>query len=512
MDMSYEHQETKSKSDPVETSLPAQASPARPIIWYHNLDNLACGRRIQTIALVVLFLLGTVHWMLFFNGGRMTFGFMDWIEKAKWLLITKQAIETGTIPFHTSFVHHTDRFLALPNLLVSPQVILVVLTNPGSFFLINILVLYSLGVVGLLQIRKAYSLSLAPFSLLFILFNFNGAIVAHISVGHTDWGGYFLLPYFLYWILSMNDSATNVSRPYWLSLVLLMICLQGSFQIYLSCLGFMFLLALSEPRYLKECCLTAFYSFALCSFRLIPAVFAFSEVKRQYVTGFPTWSSVLDSLTVMRLYTASVDTGFLGGSLGWWEYDFFIDHLGLVLILVFGILLRFSRNLRLENYRFSILDWPLIVMTMISMNYSLNIISRLPIPCLVYSRVGTRLILLPMLFLMVISVIRLNYLHIARQSLSQSWRAVLATWVVTGLVGASLAVHSHAWSIGRVEASAPKVVDWTAQIVEKADLGYKVTVLVSLGISLAFALIFLHRWRRAVRDIPFSNPLGTAIL
>lgn len=461
-----------------------------------NLDKKVPHNAVQIMALAILFSVGMAHWILFFDFGHMTFSFMDWSEKAKWLIAIKQAIETATIPFHISFAQETDRFLSLPNTLVSPQVILVLFMNPGIFFLLNTLLLYSVGFIGLVLIQRAYSLTFVSFSLLFLLFDFNGAITAHISVGHTDWGGYFLLSYFLYWILAMQeDKEADHARPFKLSFVLVLVCLQGSFQIYLSCIGFMFLLALSETKHLKECCLTALYSFMLLSFRLIPAMYTFSSIAREYVTGFSTLSSVLEGFTVINDHTVSVDTGLFGGTMGWWESDFFIDHLGLLLILCFGIFLRFARNPDLEKYRFSSFDWPLIIMTVLSMNYSLVVLSRLPIPCIVYSRVGTRLILLPLLILIVISVIRLDKLYLAKKSVKESWKALLGTVVATMLIGGSLAAHSYTWSIRKVEASSSSTIpDLGVQIVTREDLGYKVAVGISFGLSLVFLIIFLLRW------------------
>ncbi len=457
---------------------------------------------LSIIALSLLYAVGVAHWILFYNFGCMTFSFMDWVDKAEWLLATKESIQTATIPFHISYAMHTDRFLGLPNLLVSPQVLLSLFVDPGEFFLLNTLLLYSAGFVGLLLIRRAYSLSFTGFSLLFILFNFNGAITAHISVGHTDWGGYFLLPYFIYWILAMQEHSTEVDgvRLYNLSFLLFFICLQGSFQMYLSCIGFLLLLGLSETKHLKECCLTALYSFLLLSFRLIPAIFTFANVERAYVTGFPTLISILEGLTVINSYTSYLEAELFGGHVGWWEVDFFIDHLGLALILYFGVFLRFAK--KFGNYRFSVVDWPLIILTALSLNYSLIIISRLPIPCIVYSRVGTRLILLPLLFLIVISVIRLDKLYLSERSVKANWRALLMTVAATVLIGGSLAAHSYAWSIGKVEGlSSSAVPNLAVQIVSKVDTGYKLTVGISFAVSLLFACVFLLGWYRAKRAV-----------
>jgi len=74
----------------------------------------------------------------------------------------------------------------------------------GAAFLGNAVLSCSV-IVGLLLIRHRYRLGLAPFTLLFLLFNFNGFITSHLAVGHSMWFGYFLLSFAALFILEMLE-------------------------------------------------------------------------------------------------------------------------------------------------------------------------------------------------------------------------------------------------------------------------------------------------------------------
>lgn len=447
--------------------------------------------------LAILYFVGIAHWVAFLNFGRLSFTFLDWKEKAQWLFVIKQAIETGIVPYHISFVSHSDKFFGLPNMLISPQIFLIPFMSVDTFFLVNTLILYSAGFFGLVLIARRYRLSVAPFLLLFLLFNFNGAITAHISVGHTDWGGYFLLTYFVYYILLMLEDLPDPSRAIKISLVLLGIFLQGSFQIYVSCLGFMVLIALSDFRYFKECILASAFSAALSAFRWIPTAYTFGQAERTYLTGFPNLITMLESFTIIKSHDAGLTPGLFARSVGWWECDFFIDNLGLLLILWFGIALRFTKRQCLENTKFRALDWPMIIMTVFSLNYALISLAHLQIPLSVYSRVGTRLILIPLVTLFVISAIRLENLYFAGRPIGQRWKPLLLSIVTAFLLGSSLRMHSATWSLANVETLQPlSVVDLSVQIIERPDVWYKSAVGLSAVVSAVSLACLLIHWRK----------------
>ena len=63
-----------------------------------------------------------------------------------------------------------------------------------AFVLVDVWIFFSAGFAGLLLIRRHFNWSLVAFSGVFLLFLFNGHILAHYSVGHFTWGPYFLFP------------------------------------------------------------------------------------------------------------------------------------------------------------------------------------------------------------------------------------------------------------------------------------------------------------------------------
>ena len=170
----------------------------------------------------ILYASGFLHWLLFFKLGKLTFRAFDWGKEYIYYSLLKQWIETGRIPYHIDLAFHgTHRFLAIPEVNLSPQILLLPLVQVGTFVVINTILLYSIGFIGCLLIKQRYRLGIASFTLLFLIFNFNGHLIAHIGVGHSMWAGYFLLPfYFLYLLELIGDKPGRA--PYKIALVSLM--------------------------------------------------------------------------------------------------------------------------------------------------------------------------------------------------------------------------------------------------------------------------------------------------
>jgi len=154
------------------------------------------------LALAFLYLTGVVHWLLFFNLASAafrgpSFSVEDWPKEYRYYSILQQAVRGDRVPFYVSRPIHTRKFLALPEVSWSPQLLLLRFMPVGAFVVANTLLLYSAGFAGLLLIRRRYSLGLLPFAFLFAIFAFNGHVTAHLAVGHSMWVGYFLLPFVL---------------------------------------------------------------------------------------------------------------------------------------------------------------------------------------------------------------------------------------------------------------------------------------------------------------------------
>ena len=127
---------------------------------------------------------GVFLWGKFLNWGDIPFDWLDWAEiNAPRTAFLKDAVTKGVLPLHmpdsSALRGVTDRFMSIPDALLSPQILLLRFMDVGTFFLVDTLLLYTIGMFGLLWFRRRYSLSLASFSALFLLFNFNGHILAH---------------------------------------------------------------------------------------------------------------------------------------------------------------------------------------------------------------------------------------------------------------------------------------------------------------------------------------------
>ena len=85
----------------------------------------------------------------------------------------RMQLKTWVLPLHMSnpggLSSITDRFISIPDVILSPQVFLLNFLYPEEFILFNTLLQYSIGFVGLLFIRKKFSLSAVPFTILFFI-------------------------------------------------------------------------------------------------------------------------------------------------------------------------------------------------------------------------------------------------------------------------------------------------------------------------------------------------------
>src|SRR5438132_234301 len=104
------------------------------------------ARNWDWLVLLALFAIGIVHWVYFFHFGQMTFQGQDWPKDGLYLHVLRQAILTGTMPFHISReFQDTHRFLALPETILSPQILLLRFLEPARFMLVNTILLYAVG-------------------------------------------------------------------------------------------------------------------------------------------------------------------------------------------------------------------------------------------------------------------------------------------------------------------------------------------------------------------------------
>lgn len=398
-----------------------------------------------------LYLVGVVHWVLFFNFGSITFEAYDWSKEFAYYDALQQALQQGRMPWHfgnEATYHGTDRILALPELVLSPELLLLPFMTVDEFILVHTLILYTAGFVGCLLLQRRYRLAPIPFTILFILFNFNGHITAHLASGHTMWNGYFLLPFFCLYLLEVLEQAPSFLPALKLPLVLFAMMLQGSFHMVFWCWMFLFFFILGNLHLWRQGLLMLGFSAALSLVRLLPAVVAFWNFKDYlFISGFPSLAVLVDGFTVIREHTVAY-LGGIYGSLAWGEYDFYVGVLGFGLLLWLGVGMRFSKNPALEDAKYPGLDLPLAALSVLSLSDVYVMIANLPLPLVNGERVPSRFLIIPVVMLMVLSALRLQRWLNSREP------SRVVTWLfVAGILQAcvTLASHSYFWNVARFE-------------------------------------------------------------
>jgi hypothetical protein len=468
------------------------------------------------LALLCLYAFGVAHWVWFFNHGDLTLGTEDWPKERMYFEVLADAVREGRVPYHVAlpeifvyrfpqlnnFTPHRPpsppvicRFLAMPETTLSPQVVLLAFMNVGPFVLVHNLLLYSLGFLGSLSLRERYGLSLVPFAAFFVLFNFNGYITSRLSVGHSMWSGYFLLPFFGLYILEWLEARTSWRPPLKLALVLFGILLQGSLHMVTWCWILVGLIAIFNGRLRTGALLVLALSGLLSAFRLAPGAVAFWRLPRlPFSGGYPTLKDVLDGLIVIR------DPGYpwVGGLFEanrWWEYDIYIGILGLAMLAYFGIYRRFDKDIGLQGFQYPELDLPLLVLTLFSLSGFYAVIYQLPLPLFNSERVTCRFLIIPLVMVLTMACIRM-------QRVLEGWgpnakRTVffVAAILVTAF---SLLTHSDVWRIVRWEDI--KESRWgqgqTAIAIDQVDAVYTMSVHVSLAVSAAALVGWVYLWLR----------------
>jgi hypothetical protein len=446
------------------------------------------------LLVILLFAAGAFHWILFLHYGDLGFKAHDWGKEFIYYSLIKQSLGSGQVPYHISLAFHgTPRFLALPETNLSPQVLMLAFMGVGRFVLANTLILYSVGFLGCLLLRKRYGLSIVPFAVFFLVFNFNGHITAHLGVGHSMWAGYFFLPLFFLFLLELIEERPKRTTPFKLAFIMFAILLQGAFHIFVWCMTFVILVLIFNWRLLKPVLLSIVSAVLLSAFRLVPAMFALLGKKEKFIWSYPTIRDLFDALITIRQQTP--DRLMPWGTAGWWEYDVYIGIIALAAIVYLGIYLRFSKRQDLEDVRFGALDMPIFIMALFSLSYFHAFLTRIPLPLLRSERVATRFIIIPILLLLLFAAIRLERLL---RGVARTTRFIILGAGTLAVMSLGFLDHSFLWSVARLERiHASKIVDLTIpRIVSQPDALYKGLVWAGAGVTVATAVVLLILIRR----------------
>ena len=463
-------------------------------------------RAIQILWLGGLFFTGAGLWFFFLDGGNLNFDFLDWAEvNGPRMAIMQDAARQGILPLHTNNPSGlrgvTDRFLAIADTPFSPQFYALKFLSLGQFMLFNTLLLYAVGFVGLLLLHHQQRLSLFVTTILFLLFNFNGHITSHLAVGHTNWTGHFLLPFFVLLALQLVEKPWGWRWVCSLALTMLAIFLQGDFHLYVWCLIFLGILGIAYPRLLPAV-LTGGVAIALVSMaRILPPILELGKMDSEFKNGF---SSVLDIVAALGVLSGP-EVSYQGLNIlnltAVWEKDTYTGLVGLAFLAIFGMyraLKARSEKNESANPYYKLLA-PSLLLTILSYGTLYKVIALLaPIPIFSGERVTSRFLIVPVVVVASVGAIYLQRLIDQREH-SPLEKLVYLSLVF--LLGLDLLQHLKLWRIEEISAMVelfPKIpFDPAAHgAITRVDLPYSNAILAGGLVSLAALGILIGlAWR-----------------
>ena len=450
-----------------------------------------------------LFVAGLTGWSYLLGWGTAPLDFHDWTGiNLPRLLFLQNALAAGEWPLHmagTAALHGvTDRFLTLPDVITTPQTLLLLVMPLPTFVVVDVLIFFSAGFAGLLMLRRHFNWSLAAFSAVFLLFLFNGHILAHYSVGHFTWGPYFLFPFIALLLFRFFDGDDSWRAVGWFATVMCVMVLAGG-QHHMTWV--LLLLALLIPFCWTRAwwlAAAAIASGLLSAVRLLPPALELQSFRSaglvSDVIGYPSITHLLTALVSLRRETPAFNEALPGNmwffDSAYYEFTAYIGAVGAAFVAA-GL----YRWLRDERPLYHQLIFPAFAMTALSVGSLYRLVRMTHLPMLEAERYAARMFSLPLsLFIFMAAVALDRYL---RQAAVSVWQRALAL-VALAFVALDIAASVRLWRV-RVSSGlfGHTALDTAmAAVANRPDPAYVNTVLAGLAISIVTAIALLALARR----------------
>jgi hypothetical protein len=450
-------------------------------------------RWVTRLLIATLYLMGLYLWGQFLNWGDIPFGLLDWSDiTIPRILVLQDAVQRGILPLHTllpmGMKGVSDRFLAVPDILLSPQILLLKVLSPGYFLLINLVLLYTVGFSGLNQLRKKYNLSLLIFTVLFLIFNFNGHITGHLTAGHATWMAYFLWPFYFMLIVDLFEKPHTWDWIFRMAILSLVIFLQGGFHQFVYMMAFLILLGIFNSKLFKICILGVVASLAVCLFRILPGALIAADLKLEYLGGFTTSNEILRGFVTLVEPSALIENiSRLNPYIAWWEFNYFTGWIGLIFMVTIPVLSWYLKSPQVPMLR--AIFWPAFILGVFSVGRLYNIMFQLQIPLISSERIGSRFFVIPFLFALFLAVREAQWLldrhfQTNRHSISPSTQLFFIGMLL--LLINDIRQHTELWGVANVAESILQVPviasDWVVS--NHPDTLYTAFLILGLIISL----------------------------
>jgi hypothetical protein len=271
--------------------------------------------------------------------------------------------------------------------------------------------------------------------------------------------------------------------------------LQGGFHLFVWCVMLVGLLGLFDRRRLRAVAEALAWAAALALCRLAPAYFLLDRKDQAFISGVPSLAVLWRGLVSLVPPSAALEGGRFG-QLNSWEYDHHVGLVGLAWLVFFGV----WRAWRGPRHPSLGLLFPLVVMALLSLGDLYAPWNALPIPLLAAERVSSRLLLLPLLFLVLFSARRMQ------EWLDEHPRGIRGVLAIVGALAlaASLLSHSRLWRLDSIEPLLPErhgnlaiEIDPPPVPLMGREHAYVATARVSALLSLGAFALLLGCWTRS---------------
>jgi len=393
-----------------------------------------------------LYLGGIYLWGMYLNWGNFDFLIQDWSKTTgPRLYFLNDAIIKGVLPSHmantTPLILLTDRFLSIPDQLFTPQLFLLKFMTPAVFVLVNWLILYSIGFAGLIVFSRKHHLSPFVFTVIFLLFNFNGQLEAHLSLGHITWGGYFLFPWFVLFVLELQEKEIRWRWAIKVAGLLFIIFLQGSFHQFVWCLIFLGFLFFAFPKHFWAILMAGTFACLFSAIRIFPVMIIAGNIHQDFIGGFAgAWEMLLGFVEIRE--PANIMVQGFAKQFYVWEYDFYIGAVGAIFLVVFGFYQWLTKSI--FSKRFLI---PISGLILLSLGGIYQIMHFLPLPILDGERMSTRILSLPLVFLILFAGVMFQKWFDKSEHLPYQYVLLLFG---LGILGSDLWTHYTMWQLTSV--------------------------------------------------------------
>lgn len=460
-----------------------------------NPDWLFCfnvSKRSRWLWYLVLYAAGAAVWAFFLNGGRIGFDLHDWTQEGPRLDFLRSALKQGVFPLHISSpLFAGERFLSIPDTLFSPQVLLLRVMEPGAFVLANLLLMYTVGFTGIVVLAERRKWSPLAAGLVFLLLNFNGQLTAQIAVGHTMWMTAFLLPFFVMLVFEALEGAGLWRWVLQVSVLMLVMFLQGGFHFVTWSLLFLAALGLAVPELRKHAAAGFGFSLILCMPRILPTAVEMAGVRRSFISGYYSLADMLQGLVALRFpHEVAVEKY---SSLGWWEADMYIGLAG------FGLLLLGAwwawKDVKYSPRKLLL---PMFLFGLLSLGKVYQPVTMLPVPLFNAQRVTTRLLLLPLVFLVIMSGDQVTRVLSGARFTTGS--RILAAGMAV-VLGHDLMQHTRLWRVENMDQLFTRTpVDISAEVLVMHDPVYAAALLLGTALAAAGAGVLVYLASREKRS------------